>query len=316
MHSRVKVVGVGESTLETKATTQRHLDTVVPRWADRVLSTPCKFVLEGGKYTEIKTSPEAANNKLGGAFSLNCPNEFETKRNQVKALASTASGRGFLLASVAASSSCGTIRWARLSIALRSTNDPSAASPSTSLSLFSSPENALPRIQIVCAFHADSKVVIAGDNYKINVWNYKTHRGLFSENFNWLAAELGEDVPSLPKGKVNSLLMPPLLLMCSGEWLLLKGNEGSDEELDIVDKEGMMQNVDIVAEIEDEVTNEVTDEGGWDLEDLELPPDVDTSIAAGSSLSVAPTPADSRREADEMEELIEIARECLLGLKM
>ena len=49
-----------------------------------------------------------------------------------------------------------------------------------------------------------------------------------------------------------------------------------------------MQN--IVAEIEDEVTNEVNDEGGWDIEDLELPLDVDTSIDAGSSLSVAPTP--------------------------
>ncbi|RWW26535.1 hypothetical protein BHE74_00053636, partial [Ensete ventricosum] len=56
------------------------------------------------------------------------------------ALASTATGRGFLLASTAASSSGGTIRRARLSIALRSTNDPYAASPSTSSSLFSSPE--------------------------------------------------------------------------------------------------------------------------------------------------------------------------------
>ncbi|RRT48496.1 hypothetical protein B296_00052059, partial [Ensete ventricosum] len=46
------------------------------------------------------------------------------------ALASTATGRGFLLASTAASSSGGTIRRARLSIALRSTNDPYAASPS------------------------------------------------------------------------------------------------------------------------------------------------------------------------------------------
>ncbi|CAL9066693.1 unnamed protein product [Musa banksii] len=44
---------------------------------------------------------------------------FETKSNQVKALASTASGRGFLLASIAASYSCGTIRCARLSIAFR-----------------------------------------------------------------------------------------------------------------------------------------------------------------------------------------------------
>ncbi|CAL9076488.1 unnamed protein product, partial [Musa acuminata var. zebrina] len=133
-----------------------------------------------------------------------------------------------------------------------------------------------------------------------------------------LSAELGENVPSLPEGKVRSLLMPPASLMCCGDWPLLRvmrgifdngldtvraGNEEEeeatgadwgDEELDIVDMEAVMQNADdVVAELEEGVANEDNEEGGWDLEDLELPPDADTPKAAGnarSSLFVAPTP--------------------------
>ncbi|WOL05641.1 coatomer subunit alpha-1-like [Canna indica] len=132
-----------------------------------------------------------------------------------------------------------------------------------------------------------------------------------------LATELGENVPSLPEGKVQSLLMPPEPLMCSGDWPLLRvmrgifdngldtgraaneeeeeatGAEWADEELDIVDVDGMIQNADIVAELEDEEANEDNEEGGWDLEDLELPPEADTPKAAGnarSSVFVAPTP--------------------------
>ncbi|XP_065039199.1 coatomer subunit alpha-3 [Musa acuminata AAA Group] len=133
-----------------------------------------------------------------------------------------------------------------------------------------------------------------------------------------LATELGENVPSLPEGKPQSLLLPPAPLMCCGDWPLLRvmrgifdngldlgragqeeeedapGADWGDEELDIVDIEGAMQNGDIVADIEDgEAIEENEEEGGWDLEDLELPADVDTPKAAGnsrSSLFVAPTP--------------------------
>ncbi|WOL07591.1 coatomer subunit alpha-1-like [Canna indica] len=132
-----------------------------------------------------------------------------------------------------------------------------------------------------------------------------------------LASELGENVPSLPEGKERSLLMPPTPIMCGADWPLLRvmrgifdngldvgragneeeeeatGAEWGDEELDIVDVEGVMQNGEVIADLEDEVANEDNDEGGWDLEDLELPPDVDTPKASGnarSSLFVAPTP--------------------------
>eukprot|EP00262_Sarcandra_glabra_P020952 TRINITY_DN854_c0_g2_i1.p1 TRINITY_DN854_c0_g2~~TRINITY_DN854_c0_g2_i1.p1 ORF type:complete len:1231 (-),score=237.04 TRINITY_DN854_c0_g2_i1:419-4111(-) len=141
-----------------------------------------------------------------------------------------------------------------------------------------------------------------------------------------LAAELGDNVPSLPEGKVPSLLMPPAPILCSGDWPLLRvmkgifegglennmggmgraGHEedeeaaGADwgEDLDIVNGDGGMQNGDVgldVADEDGEVNNEGNDDedGGWDLEDLELPPEVDTPKAAAnirSSLFVAPTP--------------------------
>ncbi|CAN1317311.1 Coatomer subunit alpha-2 [Linum perenne] len=37
-----------------------------------------------------------------------------------------------------------------------------------------------------------------------------------------LAADLGDEIPSLPEGKVPSLLMPPTPIMCSGDWPLLR----------------------------------------------------------------------------------------------
>ncbi|RWV88819.1 hypothetical protein GW17_00049069, partial [Ensete ventricosum] len=134
-----------------------------------------------------------------------------------------------------------------------------------------------------------------------------------------LATELGDNVPSFPEGKTHSLLMPPAPLMCGGDWPLLRvmrgifdngsdmgkagqeeeeedaaGADWGDEELDIVDMEGVMQNGEILADLEDGEGNiENEEEGGWDLEDLELPADVDTPKAAGNShqsLFVAPTP--------------------------
>ncbi|GLT72776.1 hypothetical protein SLA2020_446800 [Shorea laevis] len=132
-----------------------------------------------------------------------------------------------------------------------------------------------------------------------------------------LATELGDDVPSLPEGKAASLLMPPAPIMCSGDWPLLRvmkgifeggldniGRGAADEEdeavdgdwgeeLEMVDVDGL-QNGDVNAILEDgEVAEEIEEEGGWDLEDLELPPEADTpkaSVNARSSVFVAPTP--------------------------
>ncbi|XP_043714233.1 coatomer subunit alpha-1 [Telopea speciosissima] len=133
-----------------------------------------------------------------------------------------------------------------------------------------------------------------------------------------LAAELGDNVPTLPEGKVPSLLMPPSPVLCGGDWPLLRvmkgifeggldnvgrsaqeeDDETADadwgEDLDIVDVDGM-QNGDVgIADEDGEVAHEENDEeGGWDLEDLELPPEVDspqTATSARSMVFVAPTP--------------------------
>ncbi|XP_022763202.1 coatomer subunit alpha-1-like isoform X1 [Durio zibethinus] len=132
-----------------------------------------------------------------------------------------------------------------------------------------------------------------------------------------LAAELGGDVPHLPEGKEPSLLMPPAPVMCGGDWPLLRvmkgifeggldgigrgavddeeeGVEGDwGEDLDMVDVDGL-QNGDVTTILEDgEVAEENEEEGGWDLDDLELPPEVETprvSVNARSFVFVAPTP--------------------------
>ncbi|KAE9447286.1 hypothetical protein C3L33_20790, partial [Rhododendron williamsianum] len=132
-----------------------------------------------------------------------------------------------------------------------------------------------------------------------------------------LATELGDNLPMLPEGKVPSLLTPPSPILCGGDWPLLRvmrgifeggldniGRGAADEdeeaadadwgeELDMVDANGI-ENGDIEAVLEDgEVPEENEEEGGWDLEDLELPPEADTpkaSINARSAVFVAPTP--------------------------
>ncbi|CAN1836465.1 Coatomer subunit alpha-1 [Linum perenne] len=131
-----------------------------------------------------------------------------------------------------------------------------------------------------------------------------------------LAADLGDDVPSLPEGKVPSLLMPPNPITCSGDWPLLRvmrgifegglenmarGTEEDDEEvnegdwaeeLEVVDVDGL-QNGDAEAGLEDgEVGEDNDEEGGWDLEGLDLPQEADTPKASVSQSSVftAPTP--------------------------
>ncbi|XP_039141352.1 coatomer subunit alpha-3-like [Dioscorea cayenensis subsp. rotundata] len=134
-----------------------------------------------------------------------------------------------------------------------------------------------------------------------------------------LAAELGDNIPSIPEEKARSLMLPPPPLMCGGDWPLLRVMRGifeggldnvgrggledeedeeanaadwGDEVLDIVDVEGVIQNGNI-GDVEDgEADEENDEEGGWDLEDLELPPDVETPKAtahARSNLFVTPT---------------------------
>ncbi|CAE6000516.1 unnamed protein product [Arabidopsis arenosa] len=134
-----------------------------------------------------------------------------------------------------------------------------------------------------------------------------------------LAIELGDNVPTLPEGKTPSLLMPPPPIMCGGDWPLLRvmkgifegglesANRGGavDEEeedvegdwgegLDKFDVDGM-ENTDIEAILDGAEAAEDEDdgEGGWGgLEDLELPPELDTpkaSANARSSIFVTPT---------------------------
>ncbi|KAF4369616.1 coatomer subunit alpha-1 [Cannabis sativa] len=132
-----------------------------------------------------------------------------------------------------------------------------------------------------------------------------------------LAEQLGDNVPSLPEGKVPTLLIPPTPVMCGGDWPLLRvmkgifdghldnfgkgagvveeDDEAADadwgEELDMVDVDGLPNDVTAISE-DGEAVGENDEEGGWDLEDLELPPEADTPKAtnARSSVFVAPTP--------------------------
>ncbi|KAJ4756231.1 Coatomer subunit alpha [Rhynchospora pubera] len=144
-----------------------------------------------------------------------------------------------------------------------------------------------------------------------------------SEDAERLAAELGEgNVPILPEGRTTSLLVPPPPVMCAGDWPLLRvmrgifeggletvgrrgddvdedadaaGAEWGDEDLDIVNVDSVIANGDIIGDGEDgEANGEEGDEGGWELEDLELPPEADTpkatSSARGAAMFVAPQP--------------------------
>ncbi|KAJ4803078.1 Coatomer subunit alpha [Rhynchospora pubera] len=144
-----------------------------------------------------------------------------------------------------------------------------------------------------------------------------------TEDAERLAAELGEgNVPVLPEGRTSSLLVPSPPVMCAGDWPLLRvmrgifeggletvgrrgddvdedadaaGAEWGDEDLDIVNVDSVIANGDIIGDGEDgEANGEEGDEGGWELEDLELPPEADTpkatSSARGAAMFVAPQP--------------------------
>lgn len=125
-----------------------------------------------------------------------------------------------------------------------------------------------------------------------------------------LGAELGDDIPEIPKGKSQYLLMPPRPISCGANWPLLTVMKGmfdgldyvrdaqdEDEEvadtwaeaLEIVDED--TTNGVIIADSEEEDGRQQDDEPGWDL-DLDLPPEVETpkQISNGRSQFVAPTP--------------------------
>ncbi|KAF9593124.1 hypothetical protein IFM89_020334 [Coptis chinensis] len=137
------------------------------------------------------------------------------------------------------------------------------------------------------------------------------------EDADRLAKELGDNVPSLPHGKVPSLLIPPAPVLSCGDWPLLRvtkgifeggldnvGKAGEEEEeeealdadwvedLDIDDVIGLQNgSVEIVIK-NGEVIEGNDEEGGWDLEDLELPPEVvspKTSVSGRSSVFITPT---------------------------
>ncbi|XP_050108753.1 coatomer subunit alpha-2-like [Malus sylvestris] len=100
-----------------------------------------------------------------------------------------------------------------------------------------------------------------------------------------LAAELGDNVPVLPKVKSLSLLLPPTPIICGGDWPLLRvmrvifegglDNVGKNveedyeeaadadwgEELDLVDVDNI-PNGDISAVLDDEEAHEENEEGG------------------------------------------------------
>ncbi|GJN09183.1 hypothetical protein PR202_ga27165 [Eleusine coracana subsp. coracana] len=128
-----------------------------------------------------------------------------------------------------------------------------------------------------------------------------------------IGAELGENVPSLPGRKTRTLLIPPAPLMACGDWPLLRvmrgifeggldvtgraeleeddeaaGADWGDEDLDMVDASEVMAYGGDGFDIEHAEPNEEDGEdGGWDLEDLELPPETETPKAAASALSIA-----------------------------
>ncbi|KAH9626542.1 hypothetical protein KSS87_005522 [Heliosperma pusillum] len=125
-----------------------------------------------------------------------------------------------------------------------------------------------------------------------------------------LASELGDNIPKLPTGKTPSLLIPPTPISCASNWPLLtvmkgifdgfdhgrqdvpdEGEEDPTEEWgEALDIDG---NGDVLSGLEEDEGVPEDGEGGWDLEDLDLPPEVETPKMANngrSSVFIAPTP--------------------------
>ncbi|XP_074313237.1 coatomer subunit alpha-1-like [Silene latifolia] len=126
-----------------------------------------------------------------------------------------------------------------------------------------------------------------------------------------LASKLGDALPSLPKGKIPSLLIPPPPVMCAGDWPLLRvmkgvfdggieiGRGAPEEEEEEVGADWGESLEDFEATTNGESqehpdiegAEESEENGGWDLEDLDLPLEEETpkaSVSARSSVFVAP----------------------------
>uniref|UniRef100_A0A803NN86 Coatomer alpha subunit C-terminal domain-containing protein n=1 Tax=Cannabis sativa TaxID=3483 RepID=A0A803NN86_CANSA len=119
----------------------------------------------------------------------------------------------------------------------------------------------------------------------------------------------------------------------------LKKKSGTSAHVDDILRLGQM-NSDLFGGVDSVIKYvlEENDEGGWDLEDLELPPKAETPKSANNarSIFVVPIPgmansqiwvqmsslaaehaaANSRREVDEIKELIIIVKEYVLNLKL
>ncbi|XP_047324554.1 coatomer subunit alpha-1-like [Impatiens glandulifera] len=132
-----------------------------------------------------------------------------------------------------------------------------------------------------------------------------------------LAAELGDNVPDLPEGKVPSLLMPPAPILSGADWPLLRvmrgifeggldtigrggaadeEDEDADadwgEELEIADVDGLPNGISHAVLEDGEAGGDVEEEdGGWDLEDLGLPEsETPKASISTSSVFVPPSP--------------------------
>ncbi|KAJ7296704.1 hypothetical protein O6H91_Y105600 [Diphasiastrum complanatum] len=121
-----------------------------------------------------------------------------------------------------------------------------------------------------------------------------------------LAGELGENIPPLPLKERSKLLLPPAPILRDHNWPLLlvsksffdgtfgeagmvAEQEDEDavgawgEELVIPDQNGQNGQIDVGDDQEREAGQE-DEEGGWDMEDLELPPEVIANdVAVGAS---------------------------------
>ncbi|XP_057533840.1 coatomer subunit alpha-2-like [Amaranthus tricolor] len=124
-----------------------------------------------------------------------------------------------------------------------------------------------------------------------------------------LAGELGDDIPEIPRGKSQSLLIPPSPISGGANWPLLTvmkgmfddyGRNTQDEDEEIAEEWTEALEIDeedngvIVADLEGSELHDIDDDedDGWKL-DLDLPPEFDSpKVTSNGSFSVyvAPTP--------------------------
>ncbi|CAH1422297.1 unnamed protein product [Lactuca virosa] len=122
-----------------------------------------------------------------------------------------------------------------------------------------------------------------------------------------LFVKLKDNIPILPL-RSTSLLIPPTPVMSGGDWPLQRVTKGifegsldnTQEEYEDAADADWVEDLDVadvdngdISIVDDEDPNEDNESGGWDHEDLELPPDFDTPKAtstARSAVFVPPNP--------------------------